>query len=367
MELAFSTPALAWTMLGLALPLLIHFFAKHWQRPQRFAALRFLSRAAEQGRARRLSDAWLLLLRLLIFTLMSLALMAPTLTWTVARNRSVTIAHPDVSAQAIHSGQPVYRLCQSGELIVLAQTCAQDVRTVVGETVVGETVVGETVASETFVSDLAALVTREADIAAITAWVPPSVAVPALRLQPLPVTVNWQIVTVPSLSSEIAVHSPVSVHSVRADASYANLFVAINASGSSARWQVDEHVRAPDLVVGDPFAQAPVLWHDAAVPWRAGLRDGTAYAFHIVGEQLHLQVGDAEKLRQQTALLASLIAITDAWLQRGHAQWQLPVSQLQQWSQPQTHGRRDQPLVQWLVLAALLLLWLERGVVHARH
>src|SRR3990167_7087530 len=77
-ELNIATPLAAWGFASLLVPILIHFFANRWQQPIRFAALRFLQPAAEQGRARRLSDLLLLLLRLLLLAVMVLALMAPS-------------------------------------------------------------------------------------------------------------------------------------------------------------------------------------------------------------------------------------------------------------------------------------------------
>lgn len=346
MELAFAAPLWAWAFAGLVVPILIHFFANRWQQPRRFAALRFLQPAAEQGRAKRISDWLLLLLRLLLLVLVIMALMTPTLSYPVARSKSLTLIHPVLTAaDAELTGTGAVWLCRDARLA--NARCPDD--------------------DGYFVDSLQQLAAQQPDLASVTAWVPATLAVPALTLPPLPITVHWQ-------SRDVADLAGGKTRTVAAAAEYAPLFTAVNAVETWPRWQLTTDHQNADLVIDDPDASARVLWHQDALPWQQTQPATTsvepmqtgAHAFYIVGSQLHLQSESAAALRANPARLAALLNRTEDWLARGEMPWRQPLAALQSWSQPSTIGVKEISLQLALFVAALLVLGLERGLVHGR-
>lgn len=352
MELSIATPLAAWGFASLLVPILIHFFANRWQQPIRFAALRFLQPAAEQGRARRLSDLLLLLLRLLVLAAMVLALMAPTLSQSVLRERSLTLRHPALSvaspdASSAESSSDWFWLCAGAELRPPAHACASK--------------------ADTFVLDLLSLLAREPDLAALTVVVPDTLQLPSVALPELPVTIDWQPLAevLPLPANASTDRQPWQVHG---PAAFAPLFVAANQLAGVARWQFHDDAVASELQFATATQPAVVRWHDAALPWREANHNGTVYQFQVEDTTLHLRIRDAAELLQQPAMLATLLALSDDWLNRGQLRWQQTRAQLQAWptrAEP-LPGTRTWPLQQWLILAGVLLLLLERGVVHGR-
>lgn len=349
MELSVATPLAAWGFASLLVPILIHFFANRWQQPIRFAALRFLQPAAEQGRARRLSDLLLLLLRLLLLAVMVLALMAPSLSQSVLRERSLTLHHPALPAMLPASNALTgdwFWLCAGAELRPPTQACAST--------------------ADSFVIDLLSLLEREPDLAALTVVVPDTLQLPRVALPELPVAIDWQSPSEPvsTLATVEIDHAPWLVHGPVA---FAPLFVAANKTFGAERWQFNSDSAATALQFGDS-TNTVVRWHDDPLPWREASYDGTVYQFQVEDATLHLRVADAAELFQQPAMLATLLALSDDWLSRGQLRWQQTRAQLQAWpvsSSPQP-GTHTLPLQLWLMLVGVLLLLLERGVVHGR-
>ncbi|NQD38561.1 hypothetical protein HPT27_16175 [Permianibacter sp. IMCC34836] len=342
MELAFAAPLWAWAFASLAVPVLIHFFASRWQPPRRFAALRFLLPTAEQGRARRISDWLLLLLRCLLLALLVLALMTPTLSRTLARSNALTIVHPSLPmTDAELASIGALWLCRDGEL---ARTrCPQD--------------------AAVFSNSLLQLAEQQPDLARVTAHVPPTIAVPAVALPALPIAEQWQM-------HDRADAAPSPIRTVNASADYAPLFAAANAVDAWPHWQLLSTSQAADLAIDNPEADARVLWHQEPLPWQSPSESATPAdaepAFAIAGNQLHLRSEPAAVLREHPERLAALLTQTEAWLARGDNRWQQPIAALQSWSVPELSGQQKIGLQMALFMAALLLLLLERGLAHGR-
>lgn len=370
MELSVASANWAWGLLSLAVPLLIHFFARRWQRPTRFAALRFLPGAAAQGRARRLSDWWLLLLRLLLLTLLVLGLMAPHLRLPVSRDQALILRHPDLfiseppHSAPSHSSPPrqrepldastsahdtVHWLCRDGTVQPLAQHCPAD--------------------GQHFLDNLQLLIAREPQLAELTVQVPAALWRSALPLPALPVRLHWQVI---ASDAGPADNEPVWI--VRGPVEYEPLFVAANALSAPPRWRWQPDAAAADLIIADPAGNAPVLWHDAPLPWRdapasSGSENLAPASFHVDGEQLHLQVSDMASLADAPTRLAALLARSDHWLGRGRPRWLLPAAAAEQGlavGAPAAPAIRDLALQPMLFMLALLLLLAERGLVHGR-
>ncbi|MFN4291272.1 MAG: BatA domain-containing protein [Permianibacter sp.] len=397
MELSFASAAWAWGLVSLALPILIHFFASREQLPRRFAGMRFLPEGAEQGRARRISDWLLLLLRLLLLSCLVAALMAPTLHTTRVRDQQWLLRHPalpaltDSEAATLNAGTTAngYWLCPQGQLQVLTARCAQDRGAVVHE--------------ERFLLDLIALATREPSIAALTVQVPPQLASHMLRVPTLPFPITVDVVPVATSTAR-------RPWFVAGPESYAPLFAAANHASASERWQwqpaprsaesassaepasfdgsVSDNARHPisdsrsagsenattatttvDLVIGRDDRRTPVRWHDQPLLWQLSQYGEHELAFHLEGEALHLRVTDAASLRANPAQLALLLQVTDSWLARGLLRHQedsrVLLSQMAA-AVPAGSGEHAQPLQTLLLLAAVLLLLAERGLAHAR-
>lgn len=341
MELSFAAPLWAWAFSSLLLPILIHFFARRQQPPRRFAPIRFLQADSEQGRARRISDWWLLLLRLLLLAIWVLVLMAPSLSYRVLRERELTLWHPALSLPATseaRSSPDHFWLCRDGELQRLANPCPDR--------------------DDHFLADLLHLQRAQPDLAALTLHVPPLLATPAVALPALPVKLAWRV----HEDAPVATASP---WLVQAPAPWHFLFTAAN-SVPGARWQLSAEATAAQVWLGTPAtapATARVLWHDEPAAWRQ--HDGEpAYQYWVDGTRLHLRLPAREPL-PSPALLATLLQRSAEWLQRGDAVTLLPAPMSLQ-SQPALHGEQRRDMTPWLWLLAALLLLLERGLAHAR-
>lgn len=407
MELSFASAAWAWGLASLALPILIHFFASREQLPRRFAGMRFLPEGAEQGRARRISDWLLLLLRLLLLTCLVAALMAPTLHTTRVRDQQWLLRHPalpaltDSEAATLTTGTTTngYWLCPQGLLQALTARCAE--------------ATGAAVNEERFLLDLIALATREPSIAALTVQVPPQLASSMLSVPTLPFPITTEVVPVATSTAR-------RPWSVAGPESYAPLFAAANHASASERWQwqraslaaevassaepagvdrtvsdianaeisrsqipdsqiPDSHTSGAelaktatpdwDLVIGRDDRRTPVRWHDQPLPWQLSQYGEHELMFHLEGEALHLRVADAASLRADPAQLALLLQVTDSWLARGllrHQEDSRALLSQMAAAAPAGSGEHAQPLQTLLLLAAVLLLLAERGLAHAR-
>ena len=369
MELSFAATAWGWGLLSLALPILIHFFASRQQQPRRFAGMRFLPPGVEQGRARRISDWLLLLLRLLLLAVLVMALMAPTLRYPEAREHHWLLRHPALPAisdsaagsASTSDAMPAYWLCPNAELQPLSASCARN-----------ETATTQPV-GESFLLDLLQLATREPSLAEVTVQVPPQLATAPLTLPTLPFVVHWQFVAVDAPVP--AVTWPVS-----GPADYGPLFAAANRIDAAARWrwQSAEGTGVDDrgsgeaeraLVIGEDDRRARVRWHNQPLPWQDSTHSDTTLQFHVEGAALHLRVTDAATLRTEPARFARLLQLTDAWLARGqwryHEDSAMVLAGLSA-SSAQATGMQTLTLQSLLLLLAVLLLFAERGLAYAR-
>ncbi|HEX4909771.1 MAG TPA: BatA domain-containing protein [Permianibacter sp.] len=370
MELSFASAAWAWGLLSLALPILIHFFASRDQQPRRFAGMRFLPEGAEQGRARRISDWLLLLLRMLLLACLVAALMAPTLQTTRVRDQQWLLRHPALPAltsaeqAALASGTATvaYWLCPHAVLQPLSASCAASPETAAE--------------NDRFLLDLYVLAAREPALAALTLQVPPQLASSLLRLPALPFTVSAEVQPIATPTSPLP-------WSVFGPADYAPLFAAANRASAGERWrwlQTEQDLAAasttdasrgamPDVVIGSDDRRAAVRWHDQPLPWQISRYGELEQAFHLEGEALHLRVANAAALHAEPARLALLLQLTDSWLARGqlrhHEDSRALLTRLSA-AVPASTGEHEQALRSLLLLAAVLLLVAERGLAHAR-
>ena len=368
MELSFASAAWAWGLLSLALPILIHFFASRDQQPRRFAGMRFLPDGAEQGRARRISDWLLLLLRMLLLACLVAALMAPTLHVTRARDQHWLLRHPalppltssEQAAVATDTARAAFWLCPQAMLQPLSSPCAESPEMAA--------------APDRFLLDVFALAAREPALASLTLQVPPQLASSLLRLPTLPVSVTVEV-------QPIAAPASPSPWSVFGPAEYAPLFAAANRASAGERWHwlsPEQAVEAttsavvesvPDVVIGRDDRRAAVRWHDQPLPWQISRYGELEQAFHLEGEALHLRVANAAALHAEPARLALLLQLTDSWLARGqlrhHEDSRALLTRLSA-AVPASTGEHEQALQSLLLLAAVLLLVAERGLAHAR-
>ena len=365
MELSVASPLWAWGFAALILPILIHFFVSRWQPPRPFAAMRFLQSSAEQGKARRISDWWLLLLRLTVLSCLILALMGLQLLWPVTRSEKLTLVHPAIPASAV-SAENWFWLCAPEDrsepqwfaadqaayaLREPAQPCADS--------------------GEGFVPQLLALLQQHATLASVSAHVPEHLMAPLLAWPTSPVPLRWHA----HASAESVATTSTRQWRVAAPAVLQPALQIANELSLPTLWQLTGDGEQPQLMIGSASNSAAVNWHNAILPWQYIDIGGVRYGFHVDGQQLHLQLEQPELLLQDSQRLSQMLALSDAWLSRGQLIWSQPVAQLGAASnmasvdQPlasvqQAHGQYA--LRNPLLLLMLLLLLLERGVVHGR-
>jgi hypothetical protein len=106
--MSFLNPFLLWGLLGVSLPVLAHLLNLHRFRETDWAAMRFLSRAAQiRSRQIRLKDLLLMLLRCLVVLLVVLALSRPVLTaegaaGAIGQSRAGVVIAIDGSYSMLH-------------------------------------------------------------------------------------------------------------------------------------------------------------------------------------------------------------------------------------------------------------------------
>ncbi len=369
MELSVASPLWAWAFTTLIVPILIHFFVSRWQPPRQFAAMRFLQSSAEQGKARRISDWWLLLLRLLLLSCLILALMGLQLLWPVMRSERLVVVHPSVPASAI-TAETWYWLCAPVPADKQAWFAATQPSYVLQEATRACADKGEH-----FVPQLLDLLTQRAELAVVSVQVPAQLRVPLLSWPDVPVQLNWQ--THPSAEA-VATRQ----WTVAAPAALQALLPIANELSVPALWRVTDNHEQAQLIIGTASKTAAVSWHNEPLPWQYMERDGARYGFHVDGQQLHLQLEQIDSLQQDGQRLSQLLAISDAWLARGQLIWSQPVQQLSDAITAATtetaaadadvtmsnalSAKKNYPLRDVLLLLVILLLLLERGVVHGR-
>jgi len=349
MELSFASAGWLAGMSALLLPILLHWLASQQQPPSRFAPMRFLQNLAAEQRGRRLSDLWLLLVRMLLLALVVAALAEPDLQMLVARTRAVTVLHPTVTSDSENADH--YRLCAGPELLPAAQTCPATVEML------------SPTAPDTFLTDLLQIIDQHPDWQVLTVRAPAALPLAPLALLTVPVDVIWQLE--PASSAATSESTPIAPWRVFASDDDWRLFAAGNAVGSLPRWQRTEQVGDAEVVVtsGSEATQptARVWWHERAVAWQRAEGQPTRWDYHLAGPQLQLRwsANDAD-------LAVALLAQTENWLQRGH--WQPPINPatLRFSGDSTLVATRHLDLAPWLMLAALLCWLLERRLAHGR-
>jgi hypothetical protein len=105
MSAAFMAPLGLAALAALLLPLLIHLARRDIQRPIDFAALRWLSPRPKPHRRPRLDERALFAARLVLLTLLALALARPAI-WGESRGGSWLVVAPGVDRDAARAQAP---------------------------------------------------------------------------------------------------------------------------------------------------------------------------------------------------------------------------------------------------------------------
>ncbi|HWV30828.1 MAG TPA: BatA domain-containing protein [Dyadobacter sp.] len=128
--MAFLQPYMLWGMLGVAMPVAIHFWYQKRGKTIEWAAMRWLGEQTTlQHRGLRLNEVWLMILRCLLVILLALILSKPVAGWLgnagkpkvvhlVQANQLVTETYRFELEKAQRDGEPVYWLGASPEKAV---------------------------------------------------------------------------------------------------------------------------------------------------------------------------------------------------------------------------------------------------------
>jgi len=333
----FQAPMALWALSTVLLPVLLHWWHRQRQQPQRFYALRFLPVEETPVRHRRLHDPWLLLLRMLILALLALWLAEPTLSWSPERERDIALVHPRAELPSEFRSAERFWLCND-ELRALDETRCEE--------------------SALWVS-LLRHQQALADVQHVTLYLPEGLLLTG-NLKP---TLPYQVTVIRVPAAQAFARAPIRI---AAPATWQPAIDALNALRLHARWQrVDWSDNEPvDVAVHREDLAAEVHWYPQAFdPQIDGLQsqqqDRVLYLAPVPADPSSLSAEELAELFDRseqwlTGLQAEALS-DDASMQ--------PMFRAPEQMQAPSQSMPLQALVMSLLLLAILI---ERGIVYGR-